>query len=155
MKLTMVIFLFLFVLNVSAEMTGVYSGEFDRADWHCQSQIDLNQKLVNTVIFNQWDEYCETQKGDEYSKSVSPGLTIKKIDNNHIEWTDESGSVTVETEIADFEENLFHIKFPFEDEDGHWTLEKKLELKNNELFFLEEYFLEGESVFRNEGVLRK
>lgn len=155
MKLVSLLFLFMIGLNVQAAMTGIYSGEFDRADWHCQAQIDLNQIHMNTMIFNQWDEYCETAKGDEYSKSVSPGLTIKKLDQNHIEWTDDSGSATVETEIADFEENLFHIKFSFEDEDGHWTLEQKLELRSNELFFLEEYFLEGESVYKNEGVLRK
>lgn len=138
-----------------ASLTGLYQGEFDRKDWHCQSQIDLNQVNKQTMIFNQWDEYCETASGDEYSKSVSPGLTIKKLDQNHIEWTDDTGSAVVETEIADFEENLFHIKFSFADEDGNWTLEQKLELNKNELFFLEEYFLEGESVYKSEGVLRK
>ncbi len=155
MKKILIALLFLSGINVQASLTGKFSGEFDRADWHCLAQIDINQDQINTVIFNQWDEYCETEKGDEYSKSVSPGLTIKKLDQNHIEWSDDTGSAIVETEIADFGDNLFHIKFPFEDEDGHWILEQKLELKKNELFFFEEYSLEGESVYKNEGVLRK
>lgn len=138
-----------------ANLTGLYQGEFDRNDWHCQAQMDLQQTNKHTLVFNQWDEYCETAKGDEYSKSVSPGLAIKKLDQNHIEWKDQSGKAIVETEIAEFEDNLFHIKFPFEDEDGNWTLEQKLELQNNEIYFFEEYTLEGESVYRNEGTLRK
>lgn len=151
----LILFLILFGFNLEARLTGIYSGEFDRGSWHCLSQFDLNHDQVNTVIFNQWEEYCETSSGDEYSKSVSPGLTIKKIDQNHIEWTDETGSASVETDVALFEENLFHIKFPFVDEDGNWTLEQKLELKNDELFYFEEYTLEGESVYKNEGTVRK
>jgi hypothetical protein len=145
----------LFTSNTYANITGVFSSEFNRNGMECMLESNVIQKNINQITLRQWDELCEDKNGNSFESSLAAVMSYEKIGAKRLKVTQGKDSMELDAKVLDFKRDNIHYNFEVDTEDGHLEINESYSLNDDALTFSSLYLLDGKEIINKSGIIQR